>query len=328
VKSTNFAAVESGGASLVDGSFQPCLTWSAGGRNLTIPSGTATTFNTTSYTYGTGAAAAHRDSLGLTTLATTTPAANVATFLATPTSTNLAAAVTDETGTGSLVFGTSPSLTSPTIGTSATFNATTYTYGAGAAAAHRTALELDTLLALKANLAGGNTFTGAQTITGASLTLQNAGAVTLALNDTSNANIPAFNLQQLGTTRGRIEGGVGLTSRLDFSVGIPLSRSMSLNQGGTQNYGVTIGRSSIAGNVAPPTDGLHVQGTVAIGTTTPSAKAILDLTSTTKGFLPPRMTTTERNAITSVPAGLMIYNTSLNKLNVYNGTTWETVTSL
>jgi len=66
VKSTNFAAVESGGASLVDGSMQPCLTWSAGGRNLTIPSGTATTFNTTSYTYGTGAAAANRTALGVT----------------------------------------------------------------------------------------------------------------------------------------------------------------------------------------------------------------------------------------------------------------------
>jgi hypothetical protein len=115
VKSTNFAAVESGGASLVDGSMQPCLTWSAGGRNLTIPSGTATTFNTTSYTYGTGAAAAHRTALGLTTLATTTPAANVATFLETPTSANLAAAVTDETGSGSLVFGTSPTLTVPAI---------------------------------------------------------------------------------------------------------------------------------------------------------------------------------------------------------------------
>jgi hypothetical protein len=67
---------------------------------------------------------------------------NVATFLATPSSANLAAAVTDETGSGSLVFAESPSLTSPTIGTSATFNATTYTYGAGAAAAHRTALGL------------------------------------------------------------------------------------------------------------------------------------------------------------------------------------------
>jgi len=96
--------------------------------------------STSTFTYAAGVAATHRTALGLTTLATTTPAANVATFLATPTSANLAAAVTDETGSGSLVFGTSPSLTSPTIGTSATFNATTYTYGAGAALAHRNAL--------------------------------------------------------------------------------------------------------------------------------------------------------------------------------------------
>lgn len=43
-------------------------------------------------------------------------AANVATFLATPSSANLIAAVTDETGTGALVFGTSPTLTTPTLG--------------------------------------------------------------------------------------------------------------------------------------------------------------------------------------------------------------------
>lgn len=41
----------------------------------------------------------------------------VATFLATPSSANLASAVTDETGTGALVFGTSPTLTTPNLGT-------------------------------------------------------------------------------------------------------------------------------------------------------------------------------------------------------------------
>jgi hypothetical protein len=42
---------------------------------------------------------------------------NVATFLGTPTSANLAAAVTGETGTGALVFATSPALTTPDLGT-------------------------------------------------------------------------------------------------------------------------------------------------------------------------------------------------------------------
>lgn len=44
-------------------------------------------------------------------------AANVATFLATPSSSNLASAVTDETGSGSLVFATSPTLVTPVLGT-------------------------------------------------------------------------------------------------------------------------------------------------------------------------------------------------------------------
>jgi hypothetical protein len=47
---------------------------------------------------------------------TTTTAAGILTFLGTPSSANLAAAVTDETGSGSLVFATSPTLTTPTLG--------------------------------------------------------------------------------------------------------------------------------------------------------------------------------------------------------------------
>jgi hypothetical protein len=52
--------------------------------------------------------------------------ANVATFLATPSSANLASAVTDETGTGALVFATSPSLTTPTITSASALSAGTY----------------------------------------------------------------------------------------------------------------------------------------------------------------------------------------------------------
>jgi hypothetical protein len=59
-----------------------------------------------------------------------------------------------------------------------------------------------------------------------------------------------------------------------------------------------------------------------------AASAILDLTSTTKGFLPPRMSTTQKNAISSPATGLMVYDTTLNKLCVFTGTVWETITSL
>lgn len=56
------------------------------------------------------------------------------------------------------------------------------------------------------------------------------------------------------------------------------------------------------------------------------ASAICEFSSTTKGFLPPRMTTVQRDAISSPAAGLIIYNTSTNKLNVYT-TAWEVITS-
>jgi len=59
-----------------------------------------------------------------------------------------------------------------------------------------------------------------------------------------------------------------------------------------------------------------------VGTTSPDASALTDLTSTTQGFLPPRMTTTQRNAIASPAAGLTIYNTTVNCLQWWNGTIW------
>lgn len=67
---------------------------------------------------------------------------------------------------------------------------------------------------------------------------------------------------------------------------------------------------------------------VAIGAASPSSKAILDLTSTTKAFLPPRMTSTQRDAISSPVEGSVIYNLTTHKLNIYTGSAWEAVTSV
>ena len=64
---------------------------------------------------------------------------------------------------------------------------------------------------------------------------------------------------------------------------------------------------------------------VGISTTTitPDASSILELRSTTKGFLPPRLTTTERDLITTPAIGLVIYNTNTSLLNFYNGSSWQ-----
>ena len=48
-------------------------------------------------------------------------------------------------------------------------------------------------------------------------------------------------------------------------------------------------------------------------------------TSTTAGFLPPQLTTTQRNAIVSPATGLEIFNTSTNQPEFYNSVAWVAV---
>jgi hypothetical protein len=94
--------------------------------------------------------------------------------------------------------------------------------------------------------------------------------------------------------------------------------------------GLTFKSSAIGGNpyisgiLYGPSFYIQPSGAANFGASTPAnASAQLELTSTTKGFLPPRMTTTQRNAIASIPTGLVLYNTTTNKLQCYNGSTWN-----
>ena len=57
--------------------------------------------------------------------------------------------------------------------------------------------------------------------------------------------------------------------------------------------------------------------------TTQNASAQFQVDSTTKGVLFPRMTTTQKNAIASPAAGLVVYDSTTNKLCCYNGSTWN-----
>jgi hypothetical protein len=59
-----------------------------------------------------------------------------------------------------------------------------------------------------------------------------------------------------------------------------------------------------------------------IGTTTPHASAQLEVSSTTKGFLPPRLTTEQLNNIANPATGLVIYNTTTNILEYKTASGW------
>lgn len=59
----------------------------------------------------------------------------------------------------------------------------------------------------------------------------------------------------------------------------------------------------------------------------PAASAILELRSTARGFLMPRLTTGERDAVASPATGLLLFNSTLTDLNVYSGSAWRMLPS-
>lgn len=124
--------------------------------------------------------------------------ANVATFLATPSSVNLISAVTDETGTGALVFANSPTFISPALGTPASGVATNLT----GTAAGLTAGNVTT----NANLTGHITSVGNATTLGSFTISQLSGALSDATisgnnsGDESSATTSAEGIVELATT--------------------------------------------------------------------------------------------------------------------------------
>ena len=104
-------------------------------------------------------------------------AANVATFLATPSSANLAAAVTDETGSGLLVFATSPTLTTPSLGVATATSINKVAFTAPATSATLTLADASTLAT-----SGGFSLT-LTTTAASNVTLPTAGTLTTQGNN-------------------------------------------------------------------------------------------------------------------------------------------------
>ncbi|HYV95068.1 MAG TPA: hypothetical protein VE978_25055 [Chitinophagales bacterium] len=69
-------------------------------------------------------------------------------------------------------------------------------------------------------------------------------------------------------------------------------------------------------------------GAAGIGTTVPNSSSLLDIVSTTKGMLIPRMTQAQRNAIAAPATGLLIYQTGNTAgFYYYNGSAWTAVST-
>jgi hypothetical protein len=81
----------------------------------------------------------------------------------------------------------------------------------------------------------------------------------------------------------------------------------------TNCFAVYNGSNVTLFSVARTSGNAFVSGSLGVGTSSPNSTAALQIDSTTKGFLPPRMTSTERAAITSPATGLVVYQTDGNE---------------
>ncbi len=90
-----------------------------------------------------------------------------------------------------------------------------------------------------------------------------------------------------------------------------------------------IGSSAIVNPwVLSGNDVYNTSGEVGIGTSSPSASALLDVTSTNKGILIPRMTASQKNAISSPTTGLLIFQTDAPVgFYYYNGSSWISISN-
>ena len=135
-----------------------------------------------------------------------------------------------------------------------------------------------------------------------------------------------FRLDVQGTVRIGVRPGIGGQQAITFTHSDVYNTIQSASWTFFQStFGLFIG----AGNgqsVYLGVNGSDQLSDVAIGYEawrSKNASAILDVRSTTKGFLQPRMTTTQRDAIATPATGLQVYNTTTNTNDYYNGTSWN-----
>jgi hypothetical protein len=158
---------------------------------------------------------------------------------------------------------------------------------------------------------------GTTLIGGTELRLNNGTTGTINLY----SNTPKINF---------FSGGGYSIGRNGTSVELISAGNIAFYIGANQGYGLDatnghLFRSAISGSAVLAR--LDTGGSLSIGkgSTAAVASSILELSSTTKGFLPPRMTNAQMVAIATPAAGLVVYDTTNNKLNVYDGTNWVAV---
>jgi hypothetical protein len=158
---------------------------------------------------------------------------------------------------------------------------------------------------------GGNTATGLEALalneTGSSNTAFGFGA--LSSNVAGSDNTAIGNGANVGS------GNLTNTTAIGYNAVVNTSNTIQLGNTDVTNV-KTSGAITAGGKI------------IAGASSAASSSAVLEASSTTQGFLPPRLTTTQRDAITTPVAGLTIWNITNTQLEVYDGSYWKNMVGL
>ncbi len=189
-----------------------------------------------------------------------------------------------------------------------------------------------------------NNATGTAAFDGLTLQLSDAGNAylllgenrTMSLGTASNKNLNILSNGDIGFNTQSMLGSADFTLRSQNSAGFGGMFIESPDAtGGRPFYGYALNGSLKAWHyydAASSSWQIYVggvkmviqnTGSVGIGTSSPDASSILDISSTNRGFLPPRMSSVQRTAIVSPVEGLMVYDSTLAEPYVYGDSGWK-----
>jgi hypothetical protein len=175
-----------------------------------------------------------------------------------------------------------------------------------------------------AKISTGGSFEVYNSASGTSrFTVSNGGQTTISGGGATSATTALLVQNSSGTQTFKVDdGGLVQIGRADFIYWTFFSNSLTSS---SYAFILSSNGSILSTSGSGGVHGNDNGGKVADSgiSTAQVASAVLEVSSTTRGFLPPRMTTTQKNAIASPAAGLVVYDSTTNKLCCYNGSTWN-----